>query len=48
MFTLKTASLTDIDDILRVEKESFATEIQESRETFLQRLAVFPDGFIVF
>lgn len=48
MFTLKTASLTDLDDILRVEKESFVPDIQESRETFLQRLAVFPDGFIVF
>lgn len=48
MFTLKAASKADIDGIMRVEKESFAPEIQELRETFLQRLTVFSEGFIVF
>ncbi|MGP1368941.1 MAG: GNAT family N-acetyltransferase [Treponema sp.] len=48
MFTLRQADISDIDAVMRIEKESFDSAIMERREVFMQRLNVFPEGFIVF
>ncbi len=41
------AFTTDIDDIMQIEKESFYTGILESKETFLERIEVYNEGFLV-
>ncbi len=45
---LRNATLKDIDSIMQVEKDSFIPEIQESEQTFLNRIKTFPSGFVVF
>lgn len=48
MIRLENAKLSDIESIMKIEKVSFAPEIQENEETFLERIKVFPEGFFVF
>ena len=45
---LRNATVKDIDSIMQVEKDSFIPEIQESEQTFLNRIKTFPSGFVVF
>jgi len=44
---VRTASPGDIDYVLAIEGESFDCGIREDRPTILQRLTVFPEGFLV-
>ncbi|HBP10283.1 MAG TPA: N-acetyltransferase [Treponema sp.] len=47
METLRKATKFDINDIMNIEKESFAEEIQENKDVFLERIETFPDGFFI-
>ena len=38
---------SDIDSVMAVEVEAFDPLIRETRDTFLERMASFPDGFFV-
>ena len=44
---IRTANLFDIDSIMDIENNSFIPQVREERLVFLQRLKVFPQGFIV-
>ena len=48
MFILRQAEVSDLDAIMRIEKDSFITAIMECSEVFERRLNVFPEGFIIF
>jgi len=43
---IKTLTLEDLGDIVRVEEEAWEPELRASRETFIERLKRFPEGFI--
>jgi len=45
--SIRQATPGDIDSILRIEGESFDLAIQEDRKTFLERIEVFPEGFVL-
>ena len=47
MENLIKATKFDIDAIMNIEKEAFAEEIQESKDVFLERIEIFPDGFFI-
>lgn len=44
---IRTANLFDIDSIMEIENTSFIPQVREKRLVFLQRLKVFPQGFIL-
>ncbi len=44
---IRRAEFSDIDSVMKIEKKSFPFLIREERRVFLQRLEVFPQGFIV-
>lgn len=44
---IRRAEFSDIDSIMKIEKKSFPFLIREDRGVFLQRLKVFPQGFVV-
>lgn len=44
---IRTANLFDIDSIMLIENTSFVPQVREERQVFLQRLKVFPQGFIL-
>ncbi len=44
---IRTANLFDIDSIMEIENSSFVPQVREERQVFLQRLKVFPQGFIL-
>ena len=44
---IRTANLSDIDSIMLIENSSFIPQVREERQVFLQRLKVFPQGFIL-
>ncbi len=44
---IRTANLFDIDSIMDIENSSFIPQVREERQVFLQRLKVFPQGFIL-
>lgn len=44
---IRTANLFDIDSIMDIENNSFIPQVREERQVFLQRLKVFPQGFIL-
>ncbi len=44
---IRTANLFDIDSIMDIENSSFIPQVREERLVFLQRLKVFPQGFIL-
>ena len=46
-FRVRRALPLDLDDILEIEDESFDPAIRENRETFLERMETFPEGFVV-
>lgn len=41
------ANLLDIDLIMKIEDESFTPGVTESRDVFLERIEVFPQGFLI-
>lgn len=45
---LRTATLSDLDAIMEIEKASFIPQIQEEREVFKQRILRCPELFLVF
>ena len=45
--SIRNAEIDDIEAIMLIEKDSFHENIVESLETFLERIRVFPDGFLV-
>lgn len=47
MIEIRQAAEDDLDMIMKVEDEGFVREIRETREVFLERLSVFPDGFFM-
>lgn len=44
---IRRAVIADIPAVMQIESVSFAPQIQESEETFVKRVTVFPDGFYV-
>lgn len=48
MFALKNATLSDIESIMKIERSSFLPNIQEEKKVFLERIKVFPEGFLLF
>lgn len=48
IFSLRTASESDIDSIMRIEENSFGEYIREEKSVFLERISVFPGGFLMF
>ncbi len=46
-YRIRPARPEDLDDILSIEDDSFDPAIRESRETFRERMEVFPEGFVV-
>lgn len=48
MLNIRNACVDDIEQIMQVEEESFDETVQENRETFLERISVFAEGFYVF
>ena len=47
MIRFRTAVVADIDGIMEMEYDSFHEEVREKRELFLERIQVFPEGFII-
>ena len=45
---LRKALISDLDDIMQVEKSSFILPIQEDRAVFEERIRLCPDLFLVF
>jgi ribosomal-protein-alanine N-acetyltransferase len=45
--SIRNAEKEDIEGILHVEHDSFHTNIAENADTFLERIKVFPKGFLV-
>ena len=45
--TIRKANADDIDDIMEIEHLSFHPEVIESEKVFEDRIAVFPDGFLI-
>lgn len=46
-YNLRQAQLSDLEQIMDIEGQAFPPGIAESRETFIQRLSIFPQGFYV-
>ncbi len=44
---IRQANLFDIDSIMNIENRSFIPQVCEENQVFLQRLKVFPQGFIL-
>ncbi|AQS59191.1 GNAT family N-acetyltransferase [Desulforamulus ferrireducens] len=47
MLSFRQATINDIDSIITIEEQSFAAGIKEAREVFLERIRVFPAGFLL-
>ncbi len=47
-FTLRLATLFDIDAIMKIESLSFIPQIQEERDVFISRIKLCPNLFLVF
>lgn len=47
MEILRNAAKFDIEDIMKIEREAFLEEIQETKEIFLERIESFSDGFFI-
>ncbi|MDR2944781.1 MAG: GNAT family N-acetyltransferase [Methanosarcinales archaeon] len=45
--TIRKANAGDIDGIMKIERLSFHSEVVESKKVFEDRIAVFPDGFLI-
>lgn len=46
--TLQNAKFSDIKSIMKIERSSFLPNIQEEEKVFLERIKVFPKGFLLF
>lgn len=46
-YSLRQVELIDLESVMAIEAQAFPLGIQEPRETFVQRLNVFPQGFYV-
>ncbi|MCL4338435.1 GNAT family N-acetyltransferase [Patescibacteria group bacterium] len=46
-FSIRRATIDDLDDVLVVEKSAFPPHRQGTRETFETRLSLYPKGFFV-
>lgn len=44
---IRNATESDLENILKIESESFSPDIQESRQAFFERMQAFSDGFFV-
>jgi ribosomal-protein-alanine N-acetyltransferase len=47
MLIYRSAILSDIENILKLEEKCFNALTREKKEVYLERIEVFPDGFIV-
>jgi len=47
-FVVRTAKISDIDSIMKVEKASFIESIQEEESVFLKRIEICPSLFLIF
>lgn len=47
MFSIRTATMADVDLLTTIEAESFPPEEKATRESFEKRLAVFADDFLI-
>lgn len=47
MSIIRKASESDLKEIMKIERESFSAEIQETELSFRERMQIFPDGFFV-
>lgn len=48
MVNLRTAAIDDISEIMRIEMDGFIPQIQENKDTFLERIKIFNEGFLIF
>ncbi len=48
MIVLKNAEASDIEEIMKIENESFSENIREDRKIFEERIRIFPEGFVIF
>ncbi|MFD2368366.1 GNAT family N-acetyltransferase [Pseudoduganella sp. GCM10020061] len=46
-FTLRPATIADLSEIMRLERAGFAAAIQETEDTFRDRITSFPQGCLV-
>ncbi|MCR5606739.1 MAG: GNAT family N-acetyltransferase [Treponema sp.] len=44
---IRPASKKDIEAIMAIEEQSFISKIQETKDTFLERIEAFQDGFLL-
>lgn len=44
---IRQATIHDIPAVMKIESVSFASMIQETEETFVKRVTVFPEGFYI-
>jgi ribosomal-protein-alanine N-acetyltransferase len=47
MIKFRTANLSDIENIMKLEEKCFNEHTQEKMEVYLERIEVFSDGFII-
>ena len=47
MIEIKEAEPFEIEEIMKMEYKCFHPEVREKKELFLERMSVFPEGFIV-
>ncbi|GHV82169.1 N-acetyltransferase GCN5 [Spirochaetia bacterium] len=47
MIKFRTANFFDIENIMKLEEKCFNKYTQEKKEVYLERIEVFPDGFII-
>ena len=48
MLKIRTACESDLPQIMLIEKSSFAPQIQESQNVFLERMKLCPKMFLIF
>jgi ribosomal-protein-alanine N-acetyltransferase len=47
MKVFRTVNLSDIEDIMELEEKCFNKYTRERKEVYIERIEVFPDGFII-
>lgn len=45
--TIRPAQISDLNEILKVERSAFPKHLQAKKNTFLERLKLFPTGFLI-
>lgn len=46
--TVRTGTTSDLEQVMKIETLSFSKSIQETQETFLQRITLSPETFLLF